>query len=80
MAGFSGAVEDGARGIGTVVALVVAVVVGWRTGSVSMGVVVFVAGYAAALFWGRMAGDSFRERQFRNAGGGDDPAPGDPEA
>lgn len=72
MAGFSGAVEDGTRTIGTGISLVVAVVAGWAFGSVRIGVGVFVAGYVMALIWGHMAGEAFRARQFQDPPSGDD--------
>ena len=62
MAGISGAVEDGVRGLGIVISLVVAVIVGWLTHSYGWGLGMFVAGYAVSLIWGQMAGDAHRAR------------------
>jgi len=65
LVGFGGAVEDGVRSVGTLVALVVAVVLGWAYGSVLVGVGAFVAGVLMATLFARHAGQAFRERQSR---------------
>ena len=64
MAGLSGAVEDGVRNTGVVIALLVSVALGWAHGSVIVGVGALVAGSLIATLWARHAGARFRERQM----------------
>lgn len=78
MAGFGGAVEDGARSLGTVISLMAAVVVGWLAGSWGWGLVVFVVGYGLSVVWGHLAGESFRARQLEDRDPPPDPAPSNP--
>ena len=73
MAGFSGAVEDGIRNIGMVVSLVASVIAGRVFGSFSVGLGVFVAGYAVTLVWAHITGENFRARQFQDTSRPEDP-------
>lgn len=66
MAGFSGAVEDGARNTGLIVALVVSLVLGWGYESVLVGAGAFLAGSLIAILWGRHAGQIHLERRMRD--------------
>ncbi len=66
MAGFSAAVEDGARNTGIVVALVVSLVLGWAYGSVLVGAGAFLAGSLIATLWGYHAGQVHLERRMRD--------------
>mgnify|MGYP001030110937 CR=1 FL=1 len=66
MAGFSGAVEDGARNTGLVIALVVSLVLGWLYGSLIVGAGAFVAGSLIAILWGHHAGQADLERRMRD--------------
>ena len=77
MVGFSGAVEDGARATGIVIALVVAVIVGWVFRSYGTGLVVFLVGYAGAVLWGHLAGERFRAQLLEDMAAGEDETPGD---
>jgi len=64
MAGFSGAVEDGARNTGIAIALVVSLVLGWAYGSLIVGAGAFVAGSLIAVLWGHHAGQAHLARRM----------------
>ena len=66
MAGFSGAVEDGVRGIGMVVSFIAALATGLIMHSFALGFGVFVVGNVVAMIWAKMAGDDFRAAQFQD--------------
>ena len=66
MAGFGGAVEDGARNTGVVIALVVSLLLGWAYQSLIVGVGAFVAGSLIASLWGYHAGQSQLEQRMRD--------------
>ena len=66
MVGFSGAVEDGNRAVGITISVVVAAGAGWYFHSTAVGLGIFVAGYAVATVWGRMAGARFRAQHFEH--------------
>jgi hypothetical protein len=66
MAGFSGAVEDGVRNTGIVIALVVSLALGWAYGSLLVGAGAFVAGSLIAVLWGHHAAQVHLERRMRD--------------
>ncbi len=66
MAGFSGAVEDGARNTGIAIALVVSLALGWVYESLIVGVGALVAGSLIAILWGHHAGQVHQERRLRD--------------
>jgi len=74
MASFSGAVEDGVRNRGIVIALVLSVVLAWVYGSLLVGAGAFVAGSLIAVLWGQHAAQLHLERRMRD---GETPPPTD---